>query len=121
MLFPVFTLLIGSTILSSCFYDNEEYLYPGQQSNCDTLSPTYTANIAKIIANNNCNGCHSSASHPNTDVVTDNYGDLKTNIERVWQSINYFSAIHMPKEGPKLSECELATIGQWRNLEMPEN
>jgi len=120
---PVFTLLAGSIILSSCYYDNEEYLYPpsGQKVFCDSLSPTYNTNIATIFVDNGCNNynCHSSASHPNTDVITDNYDDLIANIDKVWNSINFIGSHPMPKYGGKLSDCDLAKIRQWRNLGMP--
>lgn len=118
---PVFALLIGSAILSSCYYDNEQYLYPTNgQSNCDTLSPTYAINIALIFANN-CNGCHNPTS-PSGNIVTDNYAALSLNIDKVSLAINHLpGAEAMPKDGEKLSTCDLATIKQWRNLGMPEN
>lgn len=119
---PVFTLLAGSAALSSCYYDNEEYLYPpsGQQTTCDTISPTYNATIAPIFASN-CNGCHSSAS-PSGNIATDNFASLSTNISKVSLAINHLSgASAMPPGGIKLSDCDLAKIRQWRNLGMPNN
>jgi hypothetical protein len=124
-LVPVFSILLGSIALNSCYYDNEEYLYPpsGIPSTCDTLSPTYAANIAPIFASgiNGCNGCHGTKSHPGTDVITDNYKDLTANIGRVWNSINHIGGHDMPKGGGKLTDCELAKIRRWRNLGMFDN
>jgi mono/diheme cytochrome c family protein len=121
LLILVFTLLMGSVILNSCYYDNEEYLYPANgQSTCDTLSVTYNANIAPIFANN-CNGCHNSAS-PGGNIITDNHTDLVANINKVWLAINHFpGAEAMPKGGGKLSDCEIAKIKRWKNLNMPNN
>jgi hypothetical protein len=124
-LIPVFSLLLGSIALNSCYYDNDEYLYPsnGLPSACDTLSPTYLANIAPIFASgvNGCNGCHGINNHPGTDVITDNYKDLTANINRVWNSINHIGGNDMPKGGGKMTDCDLAKIRQWRNLGMFDN
>ena len=119
---PVLTLLLGSALLNSCYYDNEEYLYPkfGQQSTCDTLSVTYNLNIAPIFASN-CNGCHSSAA-PSGNIITDNYKSLSTNIAKVTLSINHLpGAKPMPQNGGQLSTCDLAKVKRWRNLGMPNN
>ena len=119
---PALILLLGSAIMSSCYYDNEEYLYPpsGQQFICDTLSPTYTATIAPIFAGN-CNGCHSSSS-PSGNVVTDNHTSLSTGINKIWLAINHLpGALAMPPNGGTLSDCDLAKIRQWRALGMPDN
>jgi hypothetical protein len=122
ILVPILTLLLGSALLNSCYYDNEEYLYPtnSQQVTCDSISVTFSANIAPIFAGN-CNGCHSTASHPNTDVITDNYASDTTYISRIWYSINHIGPFPMPKNGGKLSKCDIAKINQWRNLGMPNN
>lgn len=121
LLIPLFALLTGSAILSSCYYDNEEYLYPTiGQSKCDTLSVTYNANIAPILASI-CNGCHNSLT-PGGNIITDNHPDLVTNINKIWLSINHFpGAEAMPKGGGKLSDCDIAKIKRWRTLGMPNN
>jgi hypothetical protein len=116
----LFSLTAGSLLFSSCYYDNEEYLYPTTgQSNCDTINVTYNAAIAPIFADN-CNGCHNSSS-PGGNVITDNHDDLVTNIDKVWNSINHIGSFPMPKDGNKLSDCNIAKINRWRNLGMPNN
>jgi hypothetical protein len=121
LLVAIFSLTMGSSMLSACYYDNEEYLYPKTgQSNCDTISPTYVVSIAPIFENN-CNGCHSSSSSSGS-IITDNHADLTTNINKVWLSINHLSgASPMPQGGTKLSYCDIAKIRNWRNLGMPNN
>jgi mono/diheme cytochrome c family protein len=122
LLIPALTLLLGSAVMSSCYYDNEEYLYPpsGQQVICDTLSPTYAADIAPIFANS-CNGCHGSSA-PSGNIITSDYTNLSANINKVWLSINHLpGAQAMPQGGGKLSDCDLAKIRQWRTLGMPDN
>jgi hypothetical protein len=116
LLISVFALIMGSAFLSSCYYDNEEYLYPpGGQVACDTLSPTYALSIAPIFASN-CNGCHGSAS-PSGNVITDNYADLNAKYDKIWLSINHLpGASAMPQGGGKLSDCDISKIRQWNNL-----
>lgn len=120
LLISVFALLMGSAFLSSCYYDNEEYLYPpgGQSATCDTVNLTYAANIAPIFADN-CNGCHNSSSG---NLVLDNYTAQKNNINKIWLAINHLpGATAMPQNGNKLSDCDIAKILRWRNLNMPNN
>jgi mono/diheme cytochrome c family protein len=120
LIISVFALMMGTTFLSSCYYDNEEYLYPpgGQQSTCDTTNITYTANIAPIFADN-CNGCHNSSSG---NIILDNYTAQKNNIDKIWLAINHLpGASAMPKNGNKLSDCDIAKISRWKNLQMPSN
>ena len=117
-----FILLLSTAILftlSGCYYDNEEYLYPGT-AKCDTSNVTFSGTVAPILAAN-CNSCH-SATAPSGGVVTDNISGVKANITRIWGSINYTgSYIHMPQNLPKLSNCDLAKIGIWKNAGMPSN
>jgi hypothetical protein len=123
LLIALITMITGSTLLSSCYYDNEEYLYPKTgEANCDTLSPTYNATIAPIFAENNCNGCH-NASSAGGGIITDNHGDLVSNIDQIWLAINKPSGdpLFMPKNGYKMSNCDLAKIRNWRILGMPNN
>ncbi|MEI6748813.1 MAG: hypothetical protein WCM93_06600 [Bacteroidota bacterium] len=123
VLVPILTLLMGSALFSSCYYDNEEYLYPtnSQQVNCDSINVTFNADVAPIFARNcNGDGCHSSASAAGS-IITDNYAADTTNISRIWYSINHIGPFPMPKNGGKLSKCDIAKINQWRNLGMPNN
>jgi hypothetical protein len=122
LLISVIALMIGSTFLNSCYYDNEEYLYPPSgTSGCDTINPTYIANIAPIFADN-CNGCHNSAS-ASGGIITENHQNLTANIDLIWVAINKqpSESGFMPQGGYKLSSCDLAKIRQWRNLGMPNN
>lgn len=56
--FVVGTLLLF--LISSCYYDNEEELYPGSGA-CDTLGVTFSEDIMPIV-NTKCaiSGCHIS-------------------------------------------------------------
>lgn len=113
-----FTSLLLAFSMFGCFYDNEEELYPG---GCDTTNVSYSKSI-KPIFTANCNSCHytgNSEGYP----ATDNYNDVKKNIVKITNSINYTqnSPIKMPKDAPKLSDCELTRIDIWVRNGMPNN
>lgn len=99
--------------LSSCYYDNEEDLYP-QSTPCDTINVTYSQTIAPIMSNS-CDFCH-GGSAPQANVITDNYDDLKiiADDNRLWGSVNHESGYSpMPKDRPQLSDCDLKKIRIW--------
>jgi hypothetical protein len=110
-----YLLMLGiiTTTFTSCYYDNTEELYP-QPVECDTINVTYSQTIAPIM-NTNCNDCHSGAAPP-ANVITDNYTDLKTIADdgRLWGSINHESGYSpMPKDRPKMNDCDLKKINIW--------
>lgn len=114
-----FVLIIPALLLflaTSCYYDNEEYLYPdnGGIPGCDTTDVTYSGTVAPILVNN-CNDCHNPAS-PSGGVIVDNYTDLLVYVNngRFWGSINHDQGYQpMPRNSPKLSECNLTKIKKW--------
>lgn len=106
---------------SSCYYDNEEYLYP-DPTPCDTTNVTYSGSVAPVMAAN-CNGCHSTAS-PSAGIITDNYNSLKSIAESgvLQGAINHQSGYSpMPKGGNKLNSCDLTKIDVWINAGTPNN
>lgn len=110
-----YLLILGfiSVSLTSCYYDNEEELYP-QPIECDTINVTYSQTIAPIMSAS-CNFCHGESS-PSGNVITDNYDDLKTIADdgRLWGCVNHESGYSpMPKDRPKLNDCDLKKIKVW--------
>jgi hypothetical protein len=114
-------------VATSCYYDNEEYLYPVATStrSCDTLSFTYSGTIAPIIAGK-CNVCHSSASAASSggSIVLEGY----SNLQKVASNGKLLGAIShqagfspMPKNGNALSYCEIAYIRRWIESNTPNN
>ena len=111
--------------LSSCYYDNEEALYPKWPGSevCDTASaPTYNLNISKII-DKNCIGCHYTNS-PDARVPLDSYSNLVSAVHdgslHLVDRINYVAGYTgMPQAG-KLSDCNIAIIQRWIDQSMPE-
>jgi len=119
---PVLSFIVLSAIsllMAGCYYDNEEYLYPGITS-CDTSNVTFSGTVAPILVAN-CNSCHSTTA-PSGGVVTDNITGVKANITRIWGSINHTGTYsYMPQNLPKLSDCDLTKIGIWKDAGMPDN
>jgi hypothetical protein len=114
-----FLALAGS--ISSCYYDNEEELYPGAPNGsisfCDTAAYTYALTIQPIIVDN-CNKCHSikSATSLGGNIVTEGYANLKVIADngKLYGSITHnpkYSA--MPKSAAKLTDCEITYISRW--------
>lgn len=120
-IFQAFIGLMISLAFTSCYYDNEEELYPNPVA-CDTTNVTYSATIAPILSAN-CNGCHASGA-PSAGIVTDNYTDLQTIVQngKLVGAINHLNGFSpMPKGGNKLSDCNLAKIEKWINAGAPNN
>jgi len=112
MLTSAIAVMIG---LNGCFYDNEMELYP-EIPGCDTTNVTYSVTISAIMSGN-CNACH-SGSAPQANIKTDNYADLKTIADdgRLPGVIKHESGFPaMPKDRPKLSECDITKITIWIN------
>ena len=114
-------LTIALVWLQSCYWDNEEDLYP-VVADCDTTNVTYSGTVA-IILDDNCVSCHNS-SFSQGGVVVDNYDDLKIVVDngRFWGAINHEGGFSpMPQNLPKLPECELKKIRTWINEGASDN
>ena len=101
---------------SSCYYDNEEELYKFVQTGCDTSNVTYTGSIAPIMQTY-CNSCHSGAS-PSAGINTSSYAGLQAIALNgsLYGSMSHTGSYSpMPKNSPKLSDCNLAKIRIWVN------
>lgn len=117
------TFSLSAFIVTSCYYDNEEYLYPelpGGQ--CDTTGITYSGFVAPLLASN-CNSCHNETIQ-NGNVITSTYTGLKSAVNSgvFRKAINHESgASAMPQGGNKLPACELSKIDAWINQGAPQN
>jgi hypothetical protein len=105
-------ILVGIMSFSGCYYDDEDNLYPLAGS-CDTTNVTYSGTIS-LIMSGNCNSCHGGSS-PQANIKTDSYTDLKIVVDngKFWAAVNHESAFPMPKDLPKLSDCDLSKIRIW--------
>ncbi|MBL0145331.1 MAG: hypothetical protein IPP48_05835 [Chitinophagaceae bacterium] len=105
---------------SSCYYDKEETLYPG--SACDSSTTTFGAIVLPIISSN-CNSCH-GGNTPSAGIALDTYAGVKTQVDngKLWGAISQSAAYSpMPKNGTKLSACNLAKIKKWIDAGAPNN
>ncbi|GAB4335902.1 MAG: hypothetical protein OHK0038_13850 [Flammeovirgaceae bacterium] len=109
--------------ITSCYWDNEERLYPQLSNNCDTTNITYSGSVAPII-NSSCNTCHNkqNANVLGSGIVLDDYNSLKARANTVLGSINHQSGFSpMPKNANKLISCQITIITKWVNAGMPNN
>lgn len=106
-------LVVFLGLLQSCYWDNEEDLYP-VVTGCDTTNVTYSGTVA-VILDDNCVSCHNS-SFAQGSVVLDNYNDLKVVVDngRFWGAVNHENGYTpMPQNLPKLNVCDLKKIRTW--------
>jgi hypothetical protein len=102
---------------TGCYYDNEEELYPGGQ--CDTTNTKFSAVIQPILEAN-CLSCHSNSQAPvsGNGVSFEGYSNFYNYLSTGQET--FLGAIHrdpgfpqMPKNGPKLQECDIRKIEIW--------
>lgn len=113
--------ILGMWSLNSCYYDNEEDLYPNPVT-CDTTNITYSGTVAPILQNN-CYSCHNSVNQQG-GIVVDNYNDLQTvvNNGRFRGAINHLNGYSpMPQGGGMLNDCDLTKINMWLDNGAPNN
>ena len=89
---------------------------------CDVNRFTYSGAIRALVSNK-CQGCHSGAS-PQGNIDLSTYNGVKARVVdgKLWGAINHlpgFSA--MPKNGTKLSECEIIQFRKWMDGGSPNN
>jgi hypothetical protein len=107
----------------SCYYDNEENLYPEINTSCDTTNVTFSGSIS-IMISNNCYSCHSNSTAANfgNNIRLQDYSDVNAQSQRVLGSINHNSGFSpMPKGGAKLNDCLIKQFEIWVNNGSPNN
>jgi len=110
-------------ICITCYYDNEEYLYPELNNACDTTSVTFSSTIS-VILSNNCLSCHSNSTAANfgNNIRIEDYTDVKTQSLKILGSLKHESGFFpMPKGGAKLNDCLISQFGIWVNNDAPNN
>ncbi len=120
-LMSVLFLLASSLLMSGCYYDVAEELYPNQKV-CDTSSVTYSS-VVRVILQTHCLGCH-SASAAQGNVVLATYNDVRTYALNGMLSgvINHQAGYPpMPKGGNKLPYCDIRKIEIWITSGAPNN
>ena len=112
--------LFATLFLSgSCYYENEEALYPGD---CQTEQVTYSGTVLPILQNN-CFHCH-DAQNKLGNVTLEGYDNLKVYVENghflgAIRRENGFSP--MPQDAPQLDDCLIDQIAVWVADGAPDN
>ena len=122
-----------SVIISSCYNDKYDKLYPNipvTTVTCDTTTISYTTDIKPIIVAS-CyspgNGCHDATG---ASVSSYDYQSsitvLQSNALAGWlvSDINFAPTRghnNMPKNGTQLSACDINKITRWVNEGAPNN
>lgn len=116
------TLILGTIVFAvlafaatGCYYDKQEVLSPTAGAICDTSAVTFSRSVAPLLSLQ-CYGCHSngSAAAFGDGIRLQEHADVKANLPRVlgaasWQ--NGFSP--MPKNGARLSDCQIRILQIW--------
>jgi hypothetical protein len=92
------------------------------ESGCDTVNIAYSTHIKPLIQNN-CIGCH-SGSNPGGGIGLSVYNDVKTIADngKFMGSIDHLSGYSpKPKNGNKLTDCQINMVKIWINNGAPDN
>lgn len=120
LIYPFVTASLLILILSTCYYDNEEELYPSLKSTCDTLDVTFSGSIIPLL-NNNCYSCHSDANaNFGGGIHLQSITDVRIYSDRIKAAISNTGRFPMPPSG-KLGPCSLAMFNIWFRNGMPGN
>jgi mono/diheme cytochrome c family protein len=123
---PAAIILITATMLllvsatTGCYYDKAEVLYP--DTACDTSAVTYSTSVTPVLSSN-CIVCH-GGSTPSAGIKLDTYTGVKQQVDngRLLGSITHNPSYSpMPKNGAKLSDCNIAKIRKWIAAGAPNN
>ncbi len=119
-LFAIFSFFI---LISSCYYDSEEDLYPDTDLECDTENVTFNDEIVSLL-DNHCWACHSNnnAAAFGNNLRLEDYDDVNTSAEEILGSIKHDPSYSpMPKNGGKLRPCLINQFDAWMKKGTPEN
>lgn len=112
-------LLLSASIIAifvfsfvSCYYDNEEALYPSLNSSCDTSNVTFSGTILTVL-NNNCYSCHSNANAVfGGGIHLQSFADVAANSGKIIPAVNRTGSFPMPPAG-KLDNCSINQLKIW--------
>jgi hypothetical protein len=122
-LFIFSAIALISYFIGSCYYDNEEALYPQLDTNCDTTNVTFSVTIVKIMSDN-CYSCHSNANAATwgNNVRLEDYPDVSVDAPHIQGAIKHEPGHNpMPKNGGKISDCSITQFDIWVRNGTPNN
>lgn len=106
-------LVLVPLLFASCYYDNEEDLYP-DTSNCETTDVSYNQDVL-ILLQDNCYVCHAAAINLG-NITLEGYDKVKVYVDNgsllgAIKHQNGFSP--MPQGTAQLQVCDIALIEAW--------
>ncbi len=107
----LFIFVFISITIPSCYYDDEQTLYPKA---CDTTTATFLSKIQPII-NKNCLPCHST-TNSSGGISLEGYDNINSSVQNqsLMNAINHSPGFQaMPKGGAKLSDCDISNLNSW--------
>jgi uncharacterized membrane protein len=100
-------------IMTSCYYDHEALLY--ENGPCEIpVSPSFTTDVLPLL-NARCNNCHAGTS-PSAGIKLNTHAEVMKYVNNgsLMGSINHSSGFSaMPKNGSKMSACDINKIQSW--------
>ncbi len=119
----IFYLLIALSILiPSCVYESEESLYPGIAV-CDTVNVTFSGIISPMLSSN-CLSCHSNAKAniSGSGIILEGYSNVLIMQDAIRNTIRHNASYSpMPKDAPKLKDCQIRQFEIWVDSGSPDN
>lgn len=120
MMKKTFLAIVSIAILSGCYFDKEDKLYPTPAtSTCDTTSATFSATVLPIMMQ----GCATSACH---DAISQSGGYNLTTYAGVKVAVDDGKLLGcmrqesgfdaMPKSAAKLDDCLINKVARWVHL-----
>jgi hypothetical protein len=109
----------------SCYYDNEEFLYPKLSNSCDTIDVTFSSAV-KPVLQQYCFTCHSNSNAApfGGNIKLEDYADVKISADngKLYGTVAHLPGYSaMPKGGSKLDDCDISMIKSWIDSGAPDN
>ncbi len=106
-------LALSLTILSSCYYDTDEALFPQLSlKGCDTTQYTFSGAIQPML-NAYCMGCHRTQAP-----TLNSLADIIANENTINSDI---ISGKMPLNSSRLNSCYITQFKKWMDAGMPNN
>lgn len=114
MKYAKLVVVLPIVLMTSCYYDKEEILYP-ESANCTAPTISTFSDTVLPLLNNRCNNCHAGSS-PSGGIALDTHANVMkyVNDGSLMGSINFASGFSpMPKNSGKMSACDIQKIQSW--------
>ncbi len=112
--FLVVGLCLTMLIATGCYYDKADIIYPAPV--CDTSHAITLSGDINNILSANCYSCHGGTADNGGGIPLDQYDVLKAYADNgiLMSAITHDGgAQNMPKDAPKLSDCDIAKFRIW--------